>query len=66
MSKGKFRKQLRQNSNYQSNVPLNFETILATSGVKTKDISNFKFVSKDHESIKILNLTNNHYGYIRY
>ena len=66
MSKDKFRKQLKQNNNYQSNAPLNFETILANSGVKTKDLSNFKFVSKDHESIKILNLTNNHYGYIRY
>ena len=66
MSKRSFRKQLRQNSNYQSNAQLNFETILTNSGVKTKDISNFKLVSKDHESIKILNLTNNNYGYIRY
>ena len=66
MSKRSFRKQLRQNSNYQSNAPLNFETILTNSGVKTKDLSNFKFISKDHESIKIMNLTNNKCCYIRY
>ena len=64
MSKGKFRKQLKQKNNYNKNSPLDFEQILIKYGVK--DISNFKFVSKDHESIKILNLTNNHYGYIRY
>ena len=62
--KGEFRKKLKQKSNYNKNSPLNFEQILLNSGVK--DISNFKFVSKDHESIKILNLTNNNYGYIRY
>ena len=62
--KGEFRKKLKQKSNYNKNSPLDFEQILLNSGVK--DISNFKFVSKDHESIKILNLTNNNYGYIRY
>ena len=62
--KGEFRKKLKQRSNYNKNSPLDFEQILINYGIK--DISNFKFVSKDHESIKILNLTNNHYGYIRY
>ena len=62
--KGEFRKKLKQRNNYNKNSPLDFEQILINSGVK--DISNFKFVSKDHESIKILNLTNNNYGYIRY
>ena len=64
MSKRSFRKQLRQNSNYQSNAPANFESIMISNGIY--DLSNYKYVSKDHESIKILNLTNNHYGYIRY
>ena len=62
--KGDFRKKLRQRNNYNKNSPLDFEQILINSGIK--DLSNFKFISKDHESIKILNLTNNNYGYIRY
>ena len=62
--KGEFRKQLKQRNNYNKNSPLDFEQILINSGIK--DLSNFKFISKDHESIKILNLTNNNYGYIRY
>ena len=64
MSKGKFRKQLKQKNNYQSNAPYNFELIMIRNGMY--DLSNYKYISKDHESIKILNLTNNHYGYIRY
>ena len=64
MSKGKFRKQLKQKNDYQSNAPANFELIMIGNGIY--DFSNYKYISKDHESIKILNLTNNHYGYIRY
>ena len=64
MSKGSFRKQLKQKNNYQSNAPTNFESILIGNGIY--DLSNYKYVSKDHESIKILNLINNNYGYIRY
>ena len=64
MSKGSFKKQLRQKNNYQSNAPSNFELIMIRNGIYY--FSNYKYMSKDHESIKILNLTNNHYGYIRY
>ena len=62
--KGEFRKQLKQRNNYNKNSPLDFEQILINSGIK--DLSNFKFISKDHESIKILNLTNNKCCHIRY
>ena len=61
MSKGSFRKQLRQKNNYQSNAPANFELIMIGNG-----IYDFRYVSKDHESIKIMNLTNNKCCYIRY
>ena len=64
MSKRSFRKQLRQNSNYQSNAPANFELIMIKNGIY--DFSNYKYISKDHESIKIMNLTNNNCCYIRY
>ena len=65
MSKGKFRKQLKQKNNYQSNdAPANFESIMIGNGIY--DLSNYKYVSKDHESIKIMNLTNNKCCYIRY
>ena len=64
MSKGSFRKQLRQQHNYQSNAPANFESIMIGNGIY--DLSNYKYVSKDYESIKIMNLTNNKYYYIRY
>ena len=64
MSKGKFRKQLKQKNNYQSNVPSNFELIMIRNGIY--NLNNYKYVSKDHESIKIMNLTNNKCCYIRY
>ena len=64
MSKGKFRKQLKQKTNYQSNAPANFESIMISNGIY--DLNNYKYVSKDYESIKIVNLTNNKYCYIRY
>ena len=64
LSKGSFRKQLRQKNNYQSNAPTNFESILIGNGIY--DLSNYKYVSKDYESIKIMNLTNNKCCYIRY
>ena len=64
MSKGSFRKQLRQKNNYQSNAPTNFESIMISN--RKYDLSNYKYVSKDSESIKIMNLTNNKCWYIRY
>ena len=64
MSKGSFRKQLRQKNNYQRNAPANFELIMIGNGIY--DFSNYKYISKDHESIKIMNLTNNKCCYIRY
>ena len=64
MSKGSFRKQLKEKNNYQSNAPTNFESILI--GNEIYDLSNYKYVSKDYESIKIMNLTNNKCCYIRY
>ena len=64
MSKGSFKKQLRQKNNYQSNAPTNFESIMISNGIY--DLNNYKYVSKDYESIKILNLTNNKCCYIRY
>ena len=64
MSKGSFKKQLRQKNNYQSNVPANFELIMIKNGIY--NLSNSKYISKDHESIKIMNLTNNNCCYIRY
>ena len=64
MSKGSFKKQLRQKNNYQRNAPANFESIMIGNGIY--DFSNYKYISKDHESIKIMNLTNNKCCYIRY
>ena len=64
MSKGSLKKQLRQKNNYQSNAPANFESIMIGNGIY--DLSNYKYVSKDYESIKIMNLTNNKCCYIRY
>ena len=64
MSKGKFRKQLKQKNNYQSNAPTNFESILIGNGIY--NLSNYKYVSKDYESIEIMNLTDNKCCYISY
>ena len=41
MSKGKFRKQLKQKNNYQSNAPSNFELIMIRNGIY--DFSNYKY-----------------------
>ena len=64
MSKGKFRKQLKQKNNYQSNTPANFELIMIKNGIY--NLSNYKYNTKNHKSIKIMNLTNNNCCYIRY
>ena len=64
MCKGSFRKSLRQKSNYDKRTPTNFESILIGSGIF--NLNDYKFMSKDHESIKIMNLTNNKCAYIRY
>lgn len=64
MCKGSFRKSLRQKNNYDERTPTNFESILIANDIL--DLSKYKFVSKDHEAIKIMNLTNNKCAYIRY
>ena len=64
MSKGQFRKQLRKKSNYSKDSPMNLESILIESGLY--DLNNYKYISKDFESIKMLNLTNNKTFYLRY
>ena len=64
MSKGQFRKQLRQKANYNKDAPVNLESILIQ--YELYELNNYKYISKDFESIKMLNLTNNKTFYLRY
>ena len=52
------------NINYNKDAPVNLESILIQ--YELYELNNYKYISKDFESIKMLNLTNNKTFYLRY
>ena len=62
--KGEFRKKMRQKVIRNKDVPLNYEQILLANNIL--QFNNYRFLGKDYESIKIMNIHNNKIFYLRY
>ena len=64
--KGEFRKRMRQQALRNKDAPMNYEAILLANNIDVSNINNYKYLGKDFESIKVLNLHNGKSFYLRY
>ena len=62
--KGEFRKKMRQMSIRNKDAPLNYEQILLDNNIAQFD--DYRFLGKDYESIKVLNVHTGKSFYLRY